>query len=828
MWEGFALLRVALWVNLCGGIMRTLIQDLRYGARILVKKPGFTLIAVVTLALGIGANTAIFTIVNAVLLRPLPYPESERLVHIGRAFSGADAGALNEPKFVFLRDHAHSFEAVAGTQPGPDLYLSDGGEAEYVGSMAVTAGFFRTLGMSPAIGRGFTAEEDSAAGESVAILGDGLWRRRFVADGGIIGRKITLNDAAYTVVGIMPPGFEYNGPQDVILPMRVNPASRNEGYNWTVIGRLKRGVTSDQARSETLALFDKFNALYPNQGTVFGKEAHRLMIWRSSMTADVQMLLWILLGAVGFVLLIACANVANLQLTRAAGRRREVAVRMALGAGSWRVVRQLLTEGVMLALVGGAAGLLLAVWGLEAMMALVPKDMLPRAEEVNIDWRVLLFALGASLLTGVISGLAPAMQTLRVDVIRNLKEGAGKTGLEVARGRLRGGLVVVEIALALTLTIGAGLLLRTFANLRGVEKGFDARNTLSFYISPRGKSEDTVANMNDLYRRSLERLRGLPGVEAAALTNKLPLDRWFNLPYMLPGQSKPSGSAEYRLISNDYFNVMKMSLRRGRQFSDGDVVGAEPVIIINEAFARRNIADVEPLGQEVYFCCGEGGDLAMRRVVGVVNDTKQRGLDRPAPPTVFIPIGQATEGMKDLARGVNFVIRTTGNPLALSAAVRDEMSQIDPTAPVMGLRSMEQLVGRAVAPQRFNMSLLGLFAALGLVLAAVGIYGVMAYGVSQRTHEIGLRMALGARGGDVVKMVVKRGMALAMIGIAIGLCASYALTRLMKTLLFDVSATDPLTFTVIALLLAIVALTACWIPARRAAKVDPMVALRTE
>jgi predicted permease len=420
------------------------------------------------------------------------------------------------------------------------------------------------------------------------------------------------------------------------------------------------------------------------------------------------------------------------------------------------------------------------------------------------------------------------MQTLRVDVIRNLKEGAGKTGAEVARGRLRGGFVVVEVALALTLTIGAGLLLRTFANLRGVEKGFDARNTLSFYISPRGKSEDTVANMNDLYRRALERLRGLPGVEAAALTNKLPLDRWFNLPYMLPGQSKPSGSAEYRLISNDYFSVMKMSLRRGRQFSDGDVVGAEPVIIINEAFARRNIANVEPLGGEVYICCGERGDLAMRRVVGVVNDTKQRGLDRLAPPTVFIPIGQATEGMKDLAQGVNFVIRTTGNPLALSAAVRDEMSRIDPSAPVMGLRSMEQLVGRAVAPQRFNMSLLGLFAALGLVLAAVGIYGVMAYGVSQRTREIGLRVALGAQESDVMKMVVKQGMMMAMLGIAIGLIAAFALTRMMEKLLLGVSATDPLTFVVITLLLTIVALLACYIPARRAARVDPMVALNRD
>jgi putative ABC transport system permease protein len=807
--------------------MQTLWQDLRYVARMLLKKPGFTLIAIVTLALGVGANTVIFTIVNAVLLRPMPYPESERLVEIGRAFDGSSAGSLNGPKFVFLRDNAQSFEAIAGNTGGSDLYLSDESEAEYVGHLRVTADFFRTLGVAPATGRGFTPEEDSPSGERVAILGDGLWRRRFGADGGMVGRKIMLNGAAYTVVGIMPPGFEYVGPPDVILPMRVNPAGGEEGYNWTVIGRLKRGVTPDQARSETLALFDKFAATYPSKSEK-GKEEHRLMLWRKSMTADVQELLWILLGAVGFVLLIACANVANLQLTRATGRRREVAIRMALGAGGWRVVRQLLTEGVTLALVGGAAGLLLAVWGVDAMMALLPKGYLPRAEEINIDWRVMLFALGASILTGVISGLAPALQTLRVDVLRNLKEGAGKTGAEVARGRLRGALVVVEIALALTLTIGAGLLLRTFANLRGVDKGFDARNTLTFYISPRGKSYDTVAKMNDLYRRSLERFRSLPGVESAALTNVVPLDAWFNLPYMLAGQNKPSGSAEYRLISNDYFDAMKMSLRRGRKFNDGDAVGAEPVIVINEAFARRNFANVEPLGQEVYVCCGERGDLAMRRVVGVVNDTKQRGLDRPAPSTVFIPIVQSTEGMKDQARSMDFVIRATGDPLALGAMVRSEMRSLDASVPVMGLRSMEQLVGRSVARPRFNMSLIGLFAALGLVLAAVGIYGVMAYGVSQRTHEIGLRMALGAQARDVMKMVVRQGMALATIGVAIGLIASYALTRLMKTMLFGVSATDPLTFTVIALLLAMVALFACWIPARRATKVDPMVSLKYE
>ncbi|HEV2666226.1 MAG TPA: FtsX-like permease family protein, partial [Blastocatellia bacterium] len=442
--------------------------------------------------------------------------------------------------------------------------------------------------------------------------------------------------------------------------------------------------------------------------------------------------------------------------------------------------------------------------------------------------QVLLFAFGVSLLTGVLSGLAPALQTLRVDVTRNLKEGAGKTGAEVTRGRLRDVLVVVEVALALTLTVGAGLLLRTFANLRGVEKGFDARNTLTFEILPRSKNYDTVAKTNDLYSRALERFRGLPGVQVAALTNKLPLDRWFNLPYRLAGQSQWTGSVEYRLISPDYFRAMNMTVRQGRPFNESDAAGAEPVIIVNEAFARRNFAKVESLGQRLCVGCEYVGDLAMRSVVGVVNDTKQRNLSDAAPPIVFLPLAQAVEGVRRSLQQASFVLHATGDPLALSAAVRGEMRGLDPAVPVRELHSMEQVVGLSVAPQRFNMSLLGLFAALGLVLAAVGIYGVMAYGVSQRTHEIGLRMALGARGGDVMKMVVRQGMALASVGVAIGLIASYALTRLMKTLLFGVSATDPLTFAVMALSLGLIALLACWIPARRAAKVDPMIALRCE
>jgi predicted permease len=641
----------------------------------------------------------------------------------------------------------------------------------------------------------------------------------------MIGKSVTLNGVAHTVVGIMPPNFEYEGAQDVLLPMRLDPANQNEGHNWMVVGRLRQGVAAGQARSEMKLLFEKFRAIYPRQAQ--DTETFGVRNWRQNMTGESRELLWILLGAVSLVLMIACANVANLQLTRAVARRKEMAIRLALGAGAGRLIRQLLTEGLILALLGGLAGFLLANWALAAMLALVPEGMIPRVDEIGLDWRVLAFALVASLLTGVIFGLAPAVQALRVDVNHTLKDGAEKGGASRARGRLRGALVVVEVALALALTVGAGLLLRTFANLRGVEPGFQAGKLLTFELTLPGKKYDSAAKINDLYLRALGRFRGLPGVETAALTNKLPLDRWFNLPYRLAGESEISGSTEYRLVSPDYFRAMKMSVRKGRPFDDRDVTGAEPVVIINDAFARRRFANSEAIGQPLFLCCEHGG-LAPRRVIGVVNETKQRSLSQPAPTAIFIPMSQAGEDLAENSRQASFVLRTSGDPLSLIAAVRDATREIDPSLPIRNLRSMEQLVGRSVAPQRFNLSLLGLFAGLGLALAAVGIYGVMAYGVSQRTHEIGLRMALGARARDVRNLVIKQGIALALIGVAIGLAASLALTRLMKNLLFGVSATDPMTFAAIASLTIVIALLACWIPARRATKVDPMIALRRE
>jgi putative ABC transport system permease protein len=810
-----------------GNIAADLWQDLRYALRTIRKAPGFTAISVLALALGIGANTAIFTVVNAVLLRPLPYPQSEKLVELGRAFPGSEFGGnLSETKFVFLHDNNQSFESLTATQEmGSNTYVSDDTQTDFVRGMIVSADFFRVMSVAPARGRSFTKKEDSPGGERVVVLGDSLWRRRFGSDEAIIGKTIALNGNAFTVVGIMPPGFEYYGAQDVFVPMQMNPASKNEGHNWSVIGRLRPGVTADQAQSEAGLLFEKFRSIYPQQ--VQRNETFGARTWRVNMTGSVGELLWILLGAVSLVLLIACANVANLQLTRAAARQKEIAIRMAIGGGSWRLIRQLLTEGVVLALLGGSAGLLLAIWGLNAMRQLLPEGLIPRVEEVSLDWRVLSFCLAVSLLTGIVFSLAPAWHLLRVNLNGALKEGTNKIGAGVARGRLRSILVVVEVALALALTVGAGLLLRTFANLRGIEPGFATQNLLGFEISPRGKSYDTVAKINDLYFRGLERFRNLPGVEAAAVTSRLPLDAQFNLPYRLRGQNQFAGAVQYRLITPDYFRVMKMALRKGRQFDANDTGSSEPVVIVNEAFVNRNFTGREALDQQLCIGCDKF-DPAMRRIVGVVNDTKQKSLGDISPATVFVPLTQAAGEMRGILRQASFVFRTAGDPLLLSPAIRSEVDALDPSLSVRNLHSMDQLVSRSIAPQRFNFSLLSLFSGLGLLLAAVGIYAVMAYNVSQRTHEIGLRMALGAQGHQVLGLVLKQGMRLGLIGVVLGLATSYAVTRLLKNLLFGVSATDPVTLTVVALLLIGATLLACYFPARRATRVDPLVALRHE
>ena len=805
--------------------MGTFWQDLRYGARILAAKPGFTLIAVVTVALGIGATTAIFSVVNAVLLRPLPYPDAYRLLYIGQQYRIGLAGS-GEPKFLFWREQSKSFEALAAYSRfgGAGGNLWGGSEPEFVRGLRVSEDFFRVLGVYPASGRAFTKAEDTPGGARVAIISDGSWRRRFGGNTTLIGQSVLLNDQPVTIVGIMPPQFRLGFAADLFVPMQAR-LTANYDPNATVIGRLNRGVTIDQARAELKVIADEYRAAFPKQmqeGESIGAQSYQ-----ESFIGNVAQLLWILLGAVSFLLLIACANVANLQLTRAAGRQREIAVRLALGAGTGRIVRQLLTEGVLLALVGGSAGLLLAVWSAELLKALMPDGLLPTVAEISVDWRVLAFAFTAAIATGLLFGLAPAWQARKVDVNTSLKENPGKGG--TGRGRLRGALVVAEVALSLVLLVGAGLLIRTFSNLLSVAPGFDPHNVLTCQLALSGERYDTTEEAAAFYRDALERISALPGVEAAAITNKLPLDWQFNMPVVFPNTPDKMEIVQFRMISPNYFRVMKIAVQRGRAFIETDNASAPPVAIVNEAFAQRFFDGENPMTQQL--SVGPGANDPIRQVVGVVGDIKQSGLDRPAPPMVFVPIRQMPDKLMAIVRSftsASFTVRTTVPPLSLSEAIKREIAALDPTLALSGVSSMEEISARSVAPQRFNMVLVGLFAGLGLALAAIGIYGVISYTVAQGTNEIGLRIALGAQTRDIMRLVLGQGLTLVVLGAVLGLAGAYGLTRLMKSLLFGVSATDPLTYAGVALLLALVALAACYVPARRATKVDPMVALRYE
>ncbi len=569
--------------------MNSLIRDLRYGARMLVQKPGFSLTAIITLALGIGATTAIFTIVNAVLLRPLPYPDSDKLLFVGQTFQGEMSGT-GEPKFLFWKEHSQSFDSLAcySSYGGARGNLSGGNEAEYVRGWRVSEDFFRAFGVYPALGRAFTRAEDTPGGERVAILSHGLWQRRFGGAKEIIGQTVTFNDQPVTVVGIMPPAFHLGTGSgiDWLTPMQARPTA-NHDPNSEVVGRLKPGVTIEQARAELKLIAEKYRAAFPR--AMRDNESVGAHPYKENFTRPVKQYLWILLGAVGFLLLIACANVANLQLTRAAARQREIAVRMALGAGGGRIARQLLAESALLALIGGAAGALLAVWGTELLVAAMPEGLLPFVEEIRVDWRVLAFAFGAVIVTGLLFGLAPVWQARKVDVNSTLKEGGNKGGPSggLARGRLRGALVVVEVALSLVLLVGAGLLARTFANLMGVAPGFDPRGVLTCQVMLDGPRYDTTQEAAAFYRDALERIRNLPDVEAVAVTNKLPLDWQFNTVIVFPDKPDQVRSVQFRMISPDYFNVMKIPVRQGRAFTEADNASAPAVAVVNEAFVRR-------------------------------------------------------------------------------------------------------------------------------------------------------------------------------------------------------------------------------------------------
>ncbi|MEK6285157.1 MAG: ABC transporter permease [Acidobacteriota bacterium] len=817
--------------------METFFQDMRYGLRLLIKRPGFTAVAVIALALGIGANSAIFSVVNGVVLRALPYKDPEQLMMVWskRPLLQAQVGSAEFPvsagDFIDWRDQNQVFEQIAAFHTQP-FNITGAGEPEFLGGVRASASLFSLLGVEPKLGRTFTVDEDQPGAGQVVLISHGLWQRRFGSDPNIVGQKLTLNDQPYTVVGVLPAGFQfprkgempagYQFPRqaDLYTPLAWTPAqATNRGRNFlAVIARLKPQVTIEQAGAEMDAIAEQLKQQYPQTNT--NKEAF-LVALHQQVVGKVRTALLVLLGAVGFVLLIACANVANLLLARAASRQKEMAIRTALGASRFRVIRQLLTESVLLSLVGGTLGLLLALWGIELLLAISPGN-LPRIDTIGIDGRVFAFTLAISVLTGIGFGLAPAIQVSKPDLNDALKEGGRASS--VGHNRFRGLLVVSEVALSLVLLIGAGLMIRSFVALLNVDPGLNAKNVLTLDIGlPRTKY--TGPQQTAFFEQVIARLQALPGVQSAGAVYPLPLSgaeegMGFNIDgrQSVPGQAFNAGP---RWVSNEYFNTIGISLLRGREFTERDNAGSPRVVVINDAMARAYWPDEDPLGKRVSFDqINEAPNW--REIVGVVRDVKHSAVDANSKPEMYFPFPQFPLFF------MTVVVRTTGDPLNLVAAARSEVLAVNADQPISNIHTMEELIANSIAQRRFNMLLLGIFAGVALLLSAVGIYGVMSYSVAQRTHELGVRMALGAQTSHVVSLVVKQGMALALAGVGIGLAAAFALTRIMASLLYGVSATDPLTFSVIAVLLASVALLACYLPARRATKVDPMIALRYE
>ncbi len=803
-------------------------QDLRYSARTLLKKPGFTLIAVATLALGIGANTAIFSVVHTVLLRPLPFPEPERLVVLATSWPGADFRAgIAYPDYVDWRTRAQSFEDTAcflntgfnliGVEPPVNLL-----------GRRVNWNFFPMLGVKPQLGRLFAEADDKAGAVPTALISHSLWREKFGGEQSVIGKTISLDGNPFEVIGVLPPGFEMLRRDDIYVPLGLwftpdnNLLKRSNQFPLYALARLKRGATEEQARAELLTVAAQLAREYPTTNKGRSGTADKLA---DLQVKNVRPVLLILLGAVGCVLLIACVNVANLMLVRAAGRERELAVRLALGAGRWRIVRQLLTESLLIAALGGAAGLLLGAWGISGLTALVPSELL-QLDQVRLNQTVLLFTLIVSVLTGLLFGLLPALHAARTDLNTALKEG-GRSVAGAAWERARKGLLVAEVGLALVLLVGAGLMLRTLHQLTRVDLGFNAENLLTLRFTLPGRVYNIERRLT-FFQECRARIEALPGVRSASFVMSLPVDgsNWNSSFLVADKPLSPPGellNAAFTPVSANYFDTMGIRLLAGRAFSEAEMSDTPPVTLINESLARRLWPGENPIGKRLRQGNADS-QAAWREVIGVVGDVKLYGLDQPAPLHVYLPLAQRNSSI------VGLVVRTAGDPLALAQTVERTIRSLDKDLPVRS-RSMDQLIGNALARQRLTLALLTGLAMLALLLAGVGIYGVMSYAVTQRTHELGIRLALGAQTSDVLRLVVKQGMRLAVAGVVIGLTAALTLAKLLtsfSTLLYGVKATDPATFALIALLLLAVALLACYIPARRATRVDPLLALRCE
>jgi len=812
--------------------MRDFWQDVTYGLRVLRKNPGFATIAILTLAIGIGANTALFSVVNGVLLSPLPFPDADRIVAVYTKTQTFEQSSITYPNFLDWQKDNHSFAALGGFR-SDDYNMTGQGEPERLHTHMISAEFFPAYGIQPTLGRNIRPEEDQAGAGPVVLISDGLWKRKFGSSQEILGTGITLNGKVYTIIGVAPGLITGLSPTDVFVPIGqwTDETFRNRGISMgmNATGRLKAGVTLEQARADMDRVAQNLAAAYPD--TNRGKGI-TLVPLKKDVVGDAQGLLLVLLGAVSFVLMIACANVANLLLARSTGRTREFAVRSALGASPWRVVRQLLTESVLLSVAGGGLGLILAKFGTRGLLAALP-NTLPRAEEIGLDAHVVFYALGISLFTGIVFGLIPALKASQPNLHDTLKEGGrGSSG---TRHRMQRVLVAAEMALAVVLLIGAGLMIRSLAALWGVNPGFDAHNVLAFAVSLTSDKDVTANQLRAKYRATVGQLESVPGVEAVSVMGgSLPMTGDSEVPFWLEGQPKPANQEDmpfalFYLITPNYQKAMHIPVERGRTFTERDDEHAPAVMLIDATFARKYFPNQDPIGKHINLALID----IQPEIVGVVGHVEHWGLGSREHQNLQAQIYLAVSQIPDrfwplLANGSGYVARTAGSPMGVVSGIREAVARADNSAVIYGVTPMQDIVARSVATQRMAMILLTVFSTLALVLSAIGIYGVISYLAGQRTHEIGVRMALGASSRDVLRIVLGQGMRITLIGVGFGMAAALGLTRLIAKLIYGVGATDPATFAGVAVLLSGVALLACYIPARRAMRVDPMISLRYE
>lgn len=811
--------------------MESMLKDIRFAFRGLAKRPAFTAIAVITLGLGIGATTAIFSVVNSVMLRRLPYSTADRIVAIQELNPQGKRIQVTGPNFLDWRAQNTVFEHLAAIRiTNANLMLAD--QAERIELAQTSANFFDVFGVGPQQGRLFVTGDEQAGHAPVVVLSDALWRRRFAGDPNVIGKPVTLDGAGYTVVGVAPPGFQYPDKTEAWLPPlklapEMNPTieptqRRGSGY-LSAVALLKPGVTVAQAAGEMETITSRLRQQYPETNN---RRFNRVLSLHDHLVGDSRTMLWLLLGAVMFVLLIACANVANLLLASAASRSKEMAIRTALGASRWRVIRQLLTESATLALAGGLLGLFLSNYGVAAITKLLPQTF-PRLNEIGMDWRVFGFTLGVSLLTGFIFGFAPALHISRADVQEAMKENARGTAGSARHTRLRHALIVAEVALSVVLLAGAGLLFRSFMRLQAVDAGFTPQQVLTARLSPAGPQFDEDSAVVTFYEQVLDRARAIPGVDSAGVINTLPLSGGPTVAFRVEGRPiQPVDKwipTNFRSVSADYFRAMNIPVLQGRTFTPEDRAGAPRKLMINQALARRDFPDEDPVGKRITLGnTDENNQPIWFEIVGVTANVRSIELREEAPAELYFSTKQIP------FQNMAIVVRSTVEPESVAPALRQAVAEVDRTVPVAQVQTMEHIVSESVTQPRFNLFLVGLFGGIALLLSAAGIYGVTSYTVTQRTHELGIRLALGAQVGDVLRLVLGQGMAVIGIGLVLGLAASFALLRLMRSLLFGIGENDPLTFGAITLVLLVVALIACYVPARRATKVDPLIALRYE